>query len=186
MQLQGYVAHRVGQIEAHRSPYPAPGGGDTSEIKELPAVVLHAGPEHEGQLVAGPLDGGDDVLVGDRILALPRPDLDEVGSRIEAVVAQLRLHGVLIAGEGTALHDDLAPPARRAEEADHHEVQVDGEGVGGDHLRGPRPYDTRQPLLQVAVVAEPAPLGALPPALHAAVTPAFQFLLQVRAGGPGL
>ena len=61
---------------------------------------------------------------------------NEVGLRIEAVQAQLGKGRITVAREGAMLNHEFRPPSLRPVKRDEQQVQVDRQGVHGDHLHG--------------------------------------------------
>ncbi|CAG9936520.1 unnamed protein product [Clonostachys rosea f. rosea IK726] len=110
-------------------------GRDAGDVEVLARVVLDAREEYEGGLVAVLVDGGEDLLGGDEEV-LVRLDLDHAPLRAQAVPGDLALDGVVVAGEGPPLEDDLVALLGRLVEAGHHEVQVGRERVHDDDLVG--------------------------------------------------
>ena len=69
--------------------------GDGAHVEELPGVVLNAAEHDERQTVALALDGREDVLRAQEMLAVARLERDEGSVEIETVVGDLGFEGVL-------------------------------------------------------------------------------------------
>jgi len=84
-------------------------------------------------------------------------NLDHALLRVQAVPHDLALDGVVVAGEGLPLEDDLVALGVGLVEARHHQVQVDGERVHDDDLVGGRANEVGR--LVGAVLGHVLPLG---------------------------
>ncbi len=91
--------------------------------------------------------------------------------------AHLGLHRVPIGGERLPFDHDPVAVRVRTVEADQHQVQVDGQGVHGHHLVGPRPRQLGEGLPQFLVVRHPRMAG-LEMTLDGQFPPGGHFLLQ--------
>ncbi|CAI6090502.1 unnamed protein product, partial [Clonostachys chloroleuca] len=111
------------------------GGGVPADDDALGVSVglLDPREEEESGLVGVLVDGGDDLLGGDEEV-LVWLDLDHALLRAQAVPGDLALDGVVVAGEGPPLEDDLVALLGGLVEAGHHEVQVGRERVHDDNL----------------------------------------------------
>ena len=138
MQGQGRIADRMGEIEADRGAVAPCAVRERPEIQALSREVLHARQQDQRETRPKPLDRGDQVLGAQLILAGARPHLEQMLGRIEAVIEQLRDDRVTIRRKGALLDQDALARAARPKEADHHQVQIHGQGVHRDDFTGAR------------------------------------------------
>jgi len=180
VQLQRQIADRMCQVEAGDR-----AGGvckvcDLPQLERLAGAVLHAGPQHQRQARSVLGDRALDRLHRERAVLLVGFQFDQVGSRIEAVEANLRFERMAIGRERTGLHQDRWTLARRAIEADHHQVQVGGQRVHRHHFARLRADQGRERLAYQGVVGHPR-RGLAEMSFHGFLGPFVQHLLDVRA-----
>ncbi len=126
-----------------------------------------------------------DILSPDDLRALPRCHDDQRILRIEPVVAQVRLDRVGVRRKHRIFHKHLVALLGRAEERNHHQVQVDGEAVHHHHLAEVRANQCGARLAKQFVVAIPRALP-LEMGVHAELRPGVQLLVDDGARGLGL
>ena len=103
------TAHRVREVEAERHRRRAARlrcgverayvRRDRTHLEHLPGEVVDAAEEDEGEAVVLARDGGKDVL-GVQQRVRTRRHLDELGRRVQSMVAQLRHDGDAVGAEG--------------------------------------------------------------------------------------
>ena len=154
---QRQVPRRVREVPRHHGADAAAGRGDGLDVEVLPAVVVHGAQQHQRHPGAVLLEEGDDVVAAQPVLAGPRcqPEHRRVG--IEAVQRGLAAHRVAVGRERRVLDDDRVPVRGRPVEADHQQVQVDGQRVHRDDLARPRADQARRGLPKQLVIAQPRP-----------------------------
>ena len=175
----------MGQVEAGHRPGRVRQPRHLGQVEGLPGAVLDAGPQHQRQAMAVHGDGRLQRRHRDGAFGLVRLQLDQVGGRVEAMEADLRLDRMPVGGKRAGLDQDRRALARGPVEADHHEVQVGGEGVHRHHLAGQRADHARQRLAHLLVVGHPLALAA-EVALHRLVRPLVQHLFDRLARALGL
>lgn len=135
VQLELDVARRVGEIPADDDASLLGVGGDARDVEQLARPVLDARQQDQGGRVGVGVDSGEHLFRGDQIVVI-RLNLDHALLRIQSVPHNLALDGVVVAGEGLPLQDDLVPLAVGLVEAGHHHVQVDRQRAHVDNLAG--------------------------------------------------
>ena len=175
----------MGEVEAdHRAPVTGQ-RRQALHVQNLAGEILHAGQQHEGELVPVGVDGLDQVLVVKRGLPRAGGDFHQRVLRIEAVEIQLGDDGIAIRGEGRPLDQDLSAPAPRPVEADHQQMEVDGEAVHAHHLALPGAGERGQGggKSLVVVLPRPASPGV---AFDRELAPVLEFLVDELGGRSGL
>ena len=112
-------------------------------------------------------------------------DLDQMLPCIEPVKLELRNDGVAIRRKCRFLDQHAAARAAGPEETHHHQVQVDGERVHGDHFGFHGAGELGQRRGGMLVVADPRPPGDMVPE-HAEAPPIPKFLFDKVRGRFGL
>ena len=159
------------------------GRGDPVDRERLARRVVDAAEHDERQRVARLADRGQHVLLADQRLARARAHLDHVRVRVKPAGRDVRAHGVGVARERAALHEDLRAAPLGAPEAHHQEVQVHRQRVHHHHLARPRADEPRAQLPELLVVVDPrAPRVQV--ALDREARPVVELLLHDRARGP--
>jgi hypothetical protein len=161
------------QVETDQGPRPAGCPGHASQVEGLPADVLHARPQHQGDFVAVGLEIFLDFAFVNQRPAFPGRHFQQAFSRIEAVKAQLGFHRVSVGGKGVPLDQDLAARPFGPEKADHHEMEIDGERVHDRNFVGLRPKQVRQGRAELFALLHPG-LFALEMPPHRQVPPGSQ------------
>ncbi len=104
-------------------------------------------------------------------------EFDQVGGRVEAVEADLRLDAVAVGREGAGFDQDRRPFARGPVEADHQQVQVGGERIHRHHFRRQGADQHGQAFAHFVVVGHPR-MFAAEMRLHAQRGPVVELLQQ--------
>ncbi len=177
VELELHIAHPVGQIKAHHRPHGVARLHDGLHVQDLPRIIIDPADHHRRQLLAGLLDGRQDILVPKQHLALAGLHLDDRLLRVEAVVLRLALDGVLIGGKGPALHHDLKALFGGPIKGRHQQVQIRRQRIHGHHFTGLGPHDGRQHGLQLLVKLHPG-VGLLKVALDGHLSPGLELSLQ--------
>ncbi|MNV31049.1 hypothetical protein D3C71_1223400 [compost metagenome] len=100
-------------------------------------------------------DGAFDGLQRDGAVGFVGLYFDQIGGRIEAVESDLRFHRMPIRREGAGLHEDDGALGGGPVEADHHQVQVDAEGVHRHDFAGQGADHAGELFAHQAVVVQP-------------------------------
>mmetsp|Transcript_99357 Transcript_99357/g.264062 ORF Transcript_99357/g.264062 Transcript_99357/m.264062 type:complete len:261 (-) Transcript_99357:262-1044(-) len=188
VQLQGHVPDRVSKVKAHHTTLLLGGPRDPVKLEELASVVLHSAEHHHRQFLPMLPDRGLDVLGPEGVLSRAGKELHEGGSRVEAMVRDLRVDGKLVRGEGLAFHHDLVALLRRAVESAHEEVQVRREGIHDGDLHRLGAHNPGHVIATIFVGCHPGAgrihIGKV--ALNAPSLPLLQLLHDVRPRALGL
>ena len=120
------------------------GCGDPRAVKGLPAVVIHAAEHDQRDPFAFFSEQLFDIFGANGRFARARADFDQRGCRVVTVIADLRLHGVLIGGKSVRFDEDFVSRRRGPVKRNHHQVQIHGERVHhDDFVRAARPPAAR-------------------------------------------
>ena len=134
VQRQGDVAGTMGKIETHGTSGGVSGAGDPGHIEHLTAVIIYPAQQHQGDRCALFRQHRLDVLAAMGGFSRAQGQLQQGLGRIIAVKTQLRLHRVLIGGEGIGFNQNFMAFFGGTIEGDHHQVEVDGQAVHDDHF----------------------------------------------------
>ena len=185
MQAQRQVAGSVGMVEADHRAGGVAQAHDLRHVERLPGAILHARPQHQRQARAVLGDGLLDRGHREGAVGLIRLHFDQIGVRVEAVEAHLRLQRIAVGGKRPGLHQDRRPLRRGPVEADHHQMQVGGERVHRHHLRGQGAHGGGQAVTHQRVVGHPL-AGPGEVSFHRLDRPFLQHFLHVAARRLGL
>ena len=136
VQCERHVAGGMREVEPDRNAAPACGPRDALHVVDLAGVVLHARQHDQREVVGVPMDQFFQILHAQARFAGTRSREDEGLARIVAMEAHLRLDGVAIGRKGARLDEHAVTRRRRAIEAHHHQMQIDGERVHADDFTG--------------------------------------------------
>jgi hypothetical protein len=157
-----------------------PGRRDRFDVEVLAAVVVDGAEQDEGDVAAVTLQVLDDVRAAQPGLSGTRPQPHDRLVRVIAVQRGLAAYRVAVRREGGVLDEDLEPVRGRPVEADHHQVQVDGQRVHDDDLGRQRTHQPRGRLAQQLVVRDPRP-GGLTMSFDAEPRPVVELLAEPGA-----
>ena len=179
------VAGRMGEVPAHRGTDSVAGRGDGGHVHHLSGQVVHPAEHHRGDRVRVVVEHRDDVFGAQGVLAGPRGQAQDGGVGVVAAEGHVRAHGVGVRGERAVLDDDAVADVRGSVERRQQQVQVDGEGVGGEHLARMRADESGHAVAGERVIVQPR-LGSLGVAAHRQCRPVVEFGEHGVAGGARL
>ena len=177
VQLQRHIARRVRQVEPDRATLLMRQPRHLLQVIQLTREKIHAGQHHQRDLIALVGQRALDVLRSDGVFAVARLENHERVARVIAVMLQLAFDCVRVGREGWIIDQDLIAVFGWPIEADHHEVQVDGQAVHHDHFARQSADQPRPGLAEQIMVRIPRRV-ALEMSVDRRISPVVHFLLD--------
>jgi hypothetical protein len=131
------------------------GARDARQIERLTGAELHAGPQHQRDLLAVTRQARLDGLLRDGVLAGARGELDERACGVQIAPRDLGCDRMAVRGEGPGLHEDARASPARPVEARQHQVQIHRQRVHGHDFAAASAGQLGQVRGEVLVVGHP-------------------------------